>query len=320
MKIMILIKNNSNDPYFNLACEEFLMQTAEQDIFMLWQNRPSVILGVSQNAFSEVNIPYANENKITVARRITGGGAVYHDLGNINFSFIVDEDSTDIDFKRFLCPIVDALGSLGVEAEINGRNDIVVNGLKISGNAQCHKYGKILHHGTLLYSTDKEVLTSVLNVDPNKLKSKGVASVRSRVGELKTFIEMPIQELISVLEAAFKTEVRDLTDEQRKRVQALADEKFSTWEFVFGSSKKLEKCVKKRFDGGTVEISFDSEQGIIKDAEIKGDFFSVGDPELLCDSLKNCRLEVSEIEKAISLSECKIYGISPRELAELMMG
>ena len=307
--------NPSNDPYFNLACEEWLMKNSDDDMFMLWQNSPSVILGLSQNAFAEVNIPFAEKHGIKIARRITGGGAVYHDLNNINFSFIVKEDRSDIDFKRFLEPVVRVLNELGVCAIINGRNDIEVDGLKISGNAQCHKYGKILHHGTLLYSFDGETLSSVLSVDEEKIKSKGIKSVRSRVGAIKDMTSISLNELTHRIISEFASEELRLEAWQVREIQDLADSKFSSWNFIFGSSKSYAKKTKRRFNGGTVQIEYNTERGIIEDVRISGDFFTLGDPVTLENALKGCRLTKADVEKAVINSGCVIHGVSSEELS-----
>jgi lipoate-protein ligase A len=284
---------------------------------MLWQNAPSVILGQNQNAFSEVNIPYAEEHKIKIARRITGGGAVYHDLNNINFSFIVNEDSSEIDFKRFLEPVVKVLNELGVSAVINGRNDIEANGLKISGNAQCHKYGKILHHGTLLYSFDSEILTSVLNVDEEKIKSKGIKSVKARVGRIKDFTDVSIDGLMSRIISAFSSDEWNLSENEIKEIEKLRDEKFSSWDFIFGVSKSYEKKAKKRFEGGTVEIEYNCDRGIINEVHVSGDFFMIGELGMIEEAVKGCKMIKDEIKNAIIKSGCTIYGVSSEELSDL---
>ena len=316
---MRLIINKNTDPFFNLACEEYLMLNEGREVFMLWQNGPSVIIGANQNAYAEVNLSYAEEKGIKVARRLTGGGAVYHDLGNINFSVITDEKGEGIDFAAFLDPIVKALRDLGVDAELNGRNDITVNGLKISGNAQGHKHGKILHHGTLLYKTDKETMSAVLNVSSEKLKSKGIASVRSRVGEIKDMVNLSIDGLISYLATYFDTIDEPLSEGEIKGITSLAKEKYGTWEHIFGASKALEKTVKKRFIGGSVEIGISSEGGMITQAYVRGDFFSVGEPRLIEEALVGVRLDYTALVDAISASGCDIYGISPSDIASVIL-
>lgn len=316
---MKIVRNNSKDPFFNLALEEWLMLNAEDDIFMLWQNRPTVVIGRYQNAFAEVNLPYAKENDIAVARRLTGGGAVYHDLSNLNFSFIVKDDGSDIDFRRFLQYIADALASLGVKAEISGRNDLEVSGHKISGNAQCRKYGKILHHGTLLYSADRETMLKVLNVDAEKLQSKGISSVKARVGGLCEYTTADIETVKKVISDRVDGEELALSAAQLSEVKALADSKYSSWDFIYGSSKSLQKTVRHRFECGTVQIDFSSDGGLITDISVYGDFFADGDCSDLERSLVGCRLDMCDIERALSLSGCVLYGVSCREIAKLIM-
>lgn len=317
---MKIVKNDSNNPYYNLALEEWLMLNCEDDIFMLWQNMPSVIIGRYQNAYSEVNLGYAESKGIKVARRLTGGGAVYHDLGNLNFSFIVGDKGEDIDFYRFLSPIISALDDLGVKAKISGRNDLEVNGYKISGNAQCRKYGRILHHGTLLYSTDPDVLSSVLSIDEEKIKSKGIKSVRSRVTNLKDLIFLKsINELKSSIENKFDGDEIRLSDKDIAEVNDLAKSKYSTWEFIYGSSKSLEKKVKNRYDFGTVEAEYSSENGVITNIKIFGDFFFTGELSSLEGTLVGCRLIKEDIVRLLNDSDFVFYGITSNEIADLLL-
>ncbi|MBR4256441.1 MAG: lipoate--protein ligase family protein, partial [Clostridia bacterium] len=186
---MKIYKNEITDPYFNLASEQYLLDTEEDDVFMLWRNRPSVIIGRNQNAYAEINRGFVTDNDIAVVRRLTGGGAVFHDLGNINFTFITKKGGADaLDFARFCQPVIDALRALGVPAELSGRNDMTADGRKFSGNAQCVYNGRVMHHGTLLFDADMNSMAGALNVDPEKMKSKGVKSVRARVCNLREFL------------------------------------------------------------------------------------------------------------------------------------
>lgn len=174
----------------NLALDEYAMKhiDVKEDFFFLWQNEPSVIIGKNQNAVEEVNQEFINERNIHVARRVSGGGAVYHDFGNINYTFIIGvDDPGKVNYKKYVQPIIDALKVMGVTAEASGRNDITINGLKISGNAQRMANGKLMHHGTLIYDVNLEDMVKALNVAPDKIVSKGVKSVRSRVTNIKTF-------------------------------------------------------------------------------------------------------------------------------------
>ena len=198
MKFLLL---NSHDPYLNLAVEEYMFKNSDDDVFMLWQNEKTVVIGKNQNAYAEINTDFVTENGITVARRITGGGAVYHDLGNLNYTFISSSRDKGIDFEYFTAPILEALRSLGISAELSGRNDLETSGLKFSGNAQCSDGKRVLHHGTLLFDSDITVLSKALSVDEEKLKAKAVKSTRSRVTNLKPLIgrELTVEEFITII-------------------------------------------------------------------------------------------------------------------------
>ena len=189
MRLYIL---NDHNPYRNLATEEYLFETSDDDVMILWQNDPTVVIGKNQNAFAEINTDFTEKKGILIARRISGGGAVYHDLGNVNYTFISTKSKNEIDFKTFTLPIIEALAHLGISAELTGRNDIEVCGKKISGNAQHVKENKVLHHGTLLFNSDLGVLSSALNVDEEKIKTKAIKSARSRVINIIDLIEKKI--------------------------------------------------------------------------------------------------------------------------------
>lgn len=320
LKMNGFIYNASTDPFYNLALEEWVMKNCDEDVFILWQNAPTVVIGRYQNAYAEVNIPYAEENGISVVRRMSGGGAVYHDLGNVNFTFIVKDEGEGIDFVRFLKPIKEVLASLGIETVISGRNDLLMGGKKISGSAQCRKYGKVLHHGTLLVDTDPETLSKVLNVNPEKLVSKGINSVKSRVTNIKdVYPEISVRVVMNALAQMFCSRNINLSDSDKKEISLLADDKYSSWNYVFGSSKALSKRVKNRFSGGSIELSFDSENGVVKDARISGDFFCDGEIAVIENALRGCRLDLNEIISALDNSESKIHGISSREIAETIL-
>ncbi|MBQ8254596.1 MAG: lipoate--protein ligase [Clostridia bacterium] len=314
------IYNASTDPYYNLALEEWLMKTCDDDVFILWQNRPTVVIGRYQNAYAEVNIPYAEKNGISVVRRMSGGGAVYHDLGNLNFTFIVKDKGDGIDFVRFLTPIKEALATLGIETEISGRNDLLMNGKKISGSAQCRKYGKVLHHGTLLVNTDVNILSSVLKVRSEKLVSKGISSVRSRVTNIKdVYPDASVNVIMNALIQMFSCGKIELTERDKEEISLLAKEKYSSWDYVFGKSKSLSKTVSERFDGGSIELSFDSDGGVVKDISISGDFFADGEIALLEEALIGCRLSLNDLITVIDNTSCKIHGITSAEIAETIL-
>jgi len=178
----------TTNPYLNLAIEEYLLKNSDEEYFLLWQNEPTVVIGKNQNAFAEINIEYTKKHGIHIARRITGGGAVYHDLGNLNYSYISNKKGSDINFEKFSRPVIEALLEMGIDAELSGRNDIMIGEKKISGNAQTHFENRVLHHGTLLYDSDLDVLSSALLVDKKKIETKAIKSTKSRVTNIKNFL------------------------------------------------------------------------------------------------------------------------------------
>ena len=312
---MIIYRNKSTDPYFNLAAEQYLLDTKQGDIFMLWRNERAVIIGKNQNAYSELDLDFVEKENIKVVRRLTGGGAVFHDIGNINFSFIVSgEENATLDFVRFTNPIIEAISELGVNNIcLSGRNDILIDGKKISGNAQSCYNNKTLHHGTLLYSSDLSMLSGALKVDEEKIKSKGIKSVRNRVSNIKDYLsqDMDTKEFMDYLERYISNknncEVVDFTDEDIKNIQELADQKYSTWEWNFGKSKEFSTLKRKRYPFGSVGVNLTLENGIIKQLKIYGDFFGVSDVSNLEDLLINVKYTKQDVESVISdkiLDDC----------------
>lgn len=334
MKIII---NNHTDPYFNLASEEFLLDNVPGELFMLWRNEPAVIIGRSQNAFAELNLEFIREHNIKVVRRLTGGGAVFHDLGNVNFTYIVRREGAEtLDFARFTKPVIEALRKLGVPAELSGRNDIVVRvdgeARKISGNAQCVRPAKyaaggadrIMHHGTLLYSADMGKLAGALNVDPEKIKSKGIKSVRARVANIADCLSdeykgMDAAEFMEFMLRETPGEHIELSTADEAAIQKLADEKYSSWGYTYGSSKQFSVTRKKYFEFGTVEVGLDADCGVICDIKIGGDFFGVRDITELCGMLRGVRLEYTALTQALAGVGDFIMGATPAEIATLML-
>ncbi len=326
---MIIYKNNSTDAYFNLALEQYLLDSKEGSIFMLWRNDKAVIIGKNQNAYAELDLDYVEKNNIKVVRRLTGGGAVFHDIGNINFSFIVpDTEKAVLDFARFTKPIIEALKSLGIENVcLSGRNDIMIGNSKISGNAQSSYNGKTLHHGCMLYSADLSMLTGALRVDPEKIKSKGIKSVRNRVANIKDFLkkDMSVTDFMDYLEnyvaKETNSEVISLTDEDIAATQKLADEKYSTWDWNFGKSKELSVQKKKRYDFGSVAVDLTVEGGIIKAIKISGDFFGVRDVSEIENILINTKFEAEALKDKLNnslMSDC-ISGMTFDLFIELLL-
>lgn len=318
---MTIILNEHTDPYFNLAAEEYLIDHAEGEVMMLWRNAPSVIIGKNQNAYAEINEPFVRAKGIKVVRRLTGGGAVFHDLGNVNYTFIVPRGSGEaLDFARFAMPVVEALRRLGVPAEFSGRNDILIDGKKVSGSAQCVRNGKTMHHGTLLFRSDMTELAGALNVDPEKIKAKGIKSVRARVGNIGD--RLPDHDVLSFkhyLESCFDGEKRGFTDEEEKGIALLRDRKYAAWEWNFGESKALSVLKKKYFPFGQVAFELSADGGVITGCVITGDFFGVSDVSELAARLVGTRMECEALKTAIGDPSDYIWGADAALLAELIL-
>ncbi|MBB5143314.1 lipoate--protein ligase [Desulfovibrio intestinalis] len=303
------------DPAFNLALEEVLLQTlpvGHPGYFLLWQNGPSVIVGRHQCTADEVNADFIRRENLPVVRRITGGGAVYHDTGNLNFSFIEHANGREkVDFRRYLEPVCAALADLGVQAEISGRNDVEVGGRKISGSGQMLRRGKVLHHGTLLIDVNFERLVEALNVDPEKMRSKGVASVRSRVGNISEFWR-PGSDIAALTEALLHHcahQPGTATETVMAEAEKLADEKYRQWNWNYGAMPNFTERKRQRFDWGTVELRLDVKDGHIAACKILGDFFCNAGEGIqdLEQSLVGIAREPAQLEQALEQAHMARY-------------
>jgi lipoate-protein ligase A len=308
---MKFIENTSIDPHYNLAFEEYIFKylNEDEDFVLLWRNGPSIIVGKNQNTVEEINMEFVKENNINVVRRVTGGGAVYHDLGNLNFSFIAKADSNEkIDFKTYNVPIIKALEKLGVKCELSGRNDLVIDGKKFSGIAQSITKGKVLNHGTLLFDSKLETLSKALNVKRDKIESKGIKSVESRVTNIKSYVkenadvlEFKNLLLINIFEYFNEPiEIYELSQEDKENIQKMVDERYGTWEWNYGRSPKFNYKGYKRFAGGCVETRLQVENGLVDNCKIYGDFFAKGDISVLEDRLKGIKYDFDEVKEALS--------------------
>ena len=286
---MKYIKTDWAVPYYNLALEEYLMSKIPQDdYFFFYIHDPSIIVGRFQNTLEEINYEYVQENDICVARRLTGGGAVYHDNGNLNFSFILRAGEKDVNnFAKFVEPIIAALGSMGIDAELAGRNDILVDGKKVSGNAQYSKHNMLIHHGTLLFDSKMENLSNALNVKDLKIKSKGTKSVRSRVANIKDYMDSDIsimefkENILEYLTEAENLTEYVLTDEDIKSVENAVKTKFSTWDWNWGKSPAFDIQRTDKFPCGIIDARINVKKGQITDCKIYGDFFVKKDIDVL---------------------------------------
>jgi len=277
---MKYVRLKTSDPYLNLAIEEYLFKYADDDIFMLWQNRPSVIIGKNQNAYAEVELEYAKDKAISVARRITGGGAVYHDGGNVNYSFITSRERADsLDFAFFTRPVIDALAELGLEASLSGRNDLICRERKLSGNAQFSDGKRVLHHGTLLFDTDLNEMSAVLKGGTEKLRARAINSHKSRVANIRELLDgkMSVEDFVSFLEKHVSKTADGILPlpENDARLSELVFRNRSD-EWIYSHKAFLRRYslrAENRFDFGTViiELSLNGER--IESALISGDFF-----------------------------------------------
>ncbi len=307
---MKFIENNSIDPHYNLAFEEYVFKNVDfnEDFVLLWRNGPSIIIGKNQNTIEEINMDFVKENNINVVRRVTGGGAVYHDLGNLNFSFITKAESNLIDFKTYNIPVIKALEKLGVNCELSGRNDIVIDGKKFSGIAQSIIKGRVLNHGTLLFESKLDTLSKALNVKRDKIESKGVKSVSSRVTNIKPYVKNDIdvlqfkQVLLKNIFEYFNQpiEVYELSEDDKNNIQKLVDDRYGTWEWNYGKSPKFNYKGYNRFAGGCVEARLQVEKGMIENCKIYGDFFGKGDIQELEQKIKGLKYDINAVNEVLS--------------------
>ncbi|MEW9698853.1 lipoate--protein ligase [Paenibacillus sp. SI8] len=317
---MLFIHNEGiTDPRINLAIEEYALRQlpANESYLLFYINEPSIIIGKNQNTVEEINPEYVKEQGLHVVRRLSGGGAVYHDLGNLNFSFITKDDGNSFhNFQKFTEPVVAALRKLGVEAALSGRNDIQVGERKISGNAQFATKGRMFSHGTLLFDSEIESVVSALKVNPDKIQSKGIKSIRSRVANIAEFLDEPITiEAFrkKLLESIFDTEEDrvpqyKLTAEDWSRIQALSKERYQNWDWNYGKSPKSTVQNSKRFEGvGSLDVRLDIEEGHIKNLKIYGDFFGAHDVSELEDVVRGARYEEKAIRERLSDIELRKY-------------
>ena len=323
---MKIILNENTSLSFNMAAEEYMMKHFDDDIFMLWRARRSVLIGKNQNALAEVNYDYVKTNDIDVVRRLSGGGTVFCDLGNTNFAFIVTDSESFSDFKKFTRPILDVLVKLGVKAEFSGRNDLTIEGKKFSGNAQYKHKDRLLHHGTLLFASDLGDLTKAINPPKIKYESKGISSVKSRVTNISSHLQedISIQDFRHLINEHIKESVEDaefytFTDQDIEMIKKIEEERFKTWEWNYGSSPKYKGHQIAKFPGGVVEVYYETKKGKLTGVKFYGDFFSRYDIKDIEDKFSDLLHEEKAITDMLSTISLDDYfkGISANEITSL---
>ncbi|WP_020059883.1 lipoate--protein ligase [Bacillus sp. 123MFChir2] len=285
---MLFIDNKGiTDPTINLAIEEYCVKNLDinETYLLFYINEPSIIIGKNQNTVEEINADYVREKGIHVVRRLSGGGAVYHDLGNLNFSFITKDDGDSFhNFKKFTEPVTVALGKLGINAELSGRNDILAEGRKISGNAQFSTKGRMFSHGTLLFDSEIDHVVSALNVKLDKIQSKGIKSIRSRVANIAEFLneKVTIEEfkqllLENIFEGESEIPTYELTEEDWQEIHKISEERYRNWDWNYGKSPKFNLQHSHRFPVGQVDVRLEVQKGVVSECKIYGDFFGALD-------------------------------------------
>ncbi|NRR92959.1 lipoate--protein ligase [Winogradskyella undariae] len=330
---MIFIDNEGNtNPKLNLALEEYALRNFDTstDYLLFYINEPSIIIGRNQNTLEEINKDYIDANGIHVVRRVSGGGAVYHDLGNLNFSFITNHDGKSIsNFKKFTAPVIRVLNAMGVTAELKGRNDIQVDEKKISGTAQFSTGKRMISHGTLLFDTDMSEVAKALQVKMSKIQSKGHKSVRSRVANISEFLKTPIsmgdfknQLLNGLYEASEPFEIHKLTEDEWKAVHQLKAEKYDQWDWNYGRSPKFNIQRNKRFSIGEIDLRIFVEKGLISEFKIFGDFFGRQPVTDLEDLLIGVPYDKNEISNALENVSIENYfgKIEKSDFIDLVYG
>ncbi|MFT4414818.1 lipoate--protein ligase [Fredinandcohnia humi] len=328
---MLFIDNKGiHDPRINLAIEEYALKnlSIDETYLLFYINEPSIIIGKNQNTIEEINTQYVEENGIHVVRRLSGGGAVYHDLGNLNFSFITKDDGESFhNFRKFTEPVIEALKKLGVNAELSGRNDIEVEGRKISGNAQFSTKGRMFSHGTLMLNSEIENVVSALKVKKDKIESKGIKSVRSRVANISEFLseEITIEQFRELLlRYIFNTDgdipMYELTGDDWEKIHQLSKERYQNWDWNYGRSPKFNLQNTHRFPVGQIDVRLEVQKGIIENCKIYGDFFGVGDVGEIENLLVGKRYEKAELDKALENIDIQHYfgKISKEDFLQLL--
>lgn len=319
MKDFKFISSNIKDAYFNIASEEYLLKHTDGFYIYLWQNSPAVIVGNNQNTLLEVNLGYAEKYDIKVVRRLTGGGAVYHDLNNVCYTIIAPYSQGVDYYAKWTTPVIEFLNSLGVKAEFSGRNDICIDGKKISGNAQVVYKNRIMHHGTLLFDTDLSVLQNVLVENKLKIQSKGIKSVRARVTNIKSYLDenLSCSQFFEMLCDYLRKNLTNyqFTQKDVQQINYLVSSKYNTYDWNIGKSPIGKNRLDIKFDCGIVTITFDLVDGRFLNTQIFGDYFSSENVNHFIKRLDGKQFIKEQIESALEGIEQFIPNANSKAIA-----
>jgi len=324
---MLYLESHETDPAFNLALEQYAFDTLsiKNDIFMLWQNHDAVIVGLHQNTMQEVNMAFINDNNIPVIRRLSGGGAVFHDGGNLNFTFITYQpDASAVDFESSCKPMATALISMGVPVVFHGRNDMTVDMKKFSGNARYYRNKRLMHHGTILFDVNLKNLAESLSVSDDKLISKGVKSVRARVTNLSEYLNMTVEEFWEKLRQIMAKDLPryELTRQDIDAINIIKRERYSTWEWNYGVSPGFSIEKKRRLDNfGAIRIAMEVSKGRITSFATDGDYFGVMPYHDIAAALHGVQLERNALLDALSALELNDYyeNLTAEQLVSMIL-
>lgn len=313
---MLFVDNeNVTDPRVNLAIEEYVLRhvASEEPILLFYINEPAVIIGRNQNTAEEIDPDYIKENGIHVVRRLSGGGAVFHDLGNLNFSFMTNGRADFHNFAKFTDPVIKTLNELGVPAELKGKSDIFVNGKKISGNAQYSTPQRMFSHGTILFDTDIETMLRALNPRQVQIESKAVQSVRSFVTNIREQLPAEIditslkQRILETLKQENMVKTYTLTAADWQGIEQLKTARYGNWDWNFGASPKFNLQNSGQFPAGKIDVRLDVEKGRIQSARIFGTFAGQRDITELQDKLIGLRYDKEALTLALADEDLSLY-------------
>ena len=306
---MIYLESKSNDPAYNTALELYAFNelAKEDNVFFLWINQPCIVVGKNQNTREEIDQDYCDSHDIKIVRRVSGGGAVYHDYNNLNYTIISNEENGEkFNFKSMSQPVLDSLAEMGVNAEFTGRNDLQIGDRKFCGNAQYIKGNRVMHHGCMMFDVDLSVLSKALTVSKDKIESKGKKSVRARVTNIKEHLPDEsftvkdfLNKLRTFMDKKYDMKEYHLTEEDEKKIQEIMQEKNKSWDWVYGSNPEFTVQRNRRLPSGKVEANINVIKGVIENVKFYGDFFGVRDVQELSDLLKGVTYDRRSIEAVI---------------------